>query len=37
MCHDKKSSGKTITAVRCDEIGTFRFQEMTNGELRELL
>lgn len=37
MCHDKKSSGKTITAVRCDEIGTFRFQEMTNEELGELL
>lgn len=37
MCHDKKSSGNTITAVRCDEIGTFRFQEMTNEELRELL
>ena len=35
--HDKKSSGKTVTAIRCDEIGTFRFQEMTNEELGELL
>lgn len=37
LCHDKKSAGKTITAVKCDEIGTFRFEEMTADELKKLL
>ncbi len=37
LCHDKKSAGKTITAVKCDEIGTFRFEEMTAEELKKLL
>ncbi len=37
LCHDKKSAGKTITTVKCDEIGTFRFEEMTAEELKKLL
>jgi 3-dehydroquinate synthase len=37
LCHDKKSQGKSITVVKCDEIGTFTFSEMTNEELRNLL
>ncbi len=37
LCHDKKSQGKSITAVKCDEIGTFRFEEMTNEKLGKLL
>ncbi len=37
MCHDKKSDGKSVTVVRCDEIGTFRFDEMTNEQIRQLL
>ena len=37
LCHDKKSDGKSVTTVRCDEIGTFRFEEMTNEQLRQLL
>ena len=37
LCHDKKSEGKTITAVRCDEIGTFTFAEMTNEDLKNLI
>lgn len=37
LCHDKKSDGKSVTAVICDEIGTFRFEEMTNEQLRQLL
>ena len=37
LCHDKKSAGGSITTVKCDEIGTFRFEEMTTGELKKLL
>ena len=37
LCHDKKSQGKSITAVKCDEIGTFTFVEMTNEELGKLI
>ena len=37
LCHDKKSQGKSITAVRCDEVGSYTFQEMTNEELKNLL
>lgn len=37
LCHDKKSAGKSITAVKCDEIGTFKFEEMTAEELGRLL
>ena len=37
LCHDKKSQGKSITVVKCDELGTFTFSEMTNEELGQLL
>ena len=37
LCHDKKSKGKSITVVKCNEIGTFTFSEMTNEELGQLL
>lgn len=37
LCHDKKSQGKSITAVKCNEIGTFAFVEMTNEELGKLI
>lgn len=37
LCHDKKSQGKSITAIKCDEIGTFRFEEMSNEALGELI
>ena len=37
LCHDKKSAGKSITVVKCDEIGTFNFCEMTNEDLKNLI
>ena len=37
LCHDKKSQGKSITVVKCDEIGTFTFCEMANEELKNLI
>ena len=37
LCHDKKSEGKSITAVRCDEIGTYTLAEMTNEDLKNLI
>ena len=37
LCHDKKSQGKSITVVRCEEIGTYTFEELTNEELKNLL
>ena len=37
LCHDKKSQGKSITVVKCDELGTFRFEEMTSEELAKLI
>ncbi|MBQ7295081.1 MAG: 3-dehydroquinate synthase [Clostridia bacterium] len=37
LCHDKKSQGKSITAVMCDEIGTFRFEDMTNEDLGKMI
>ena len=37
LCHDKKSQGKSITVVKCDELGTFSFCEMTNEQLGQLL
>ena len=37
LCHDKKSQGKSITVVKCEELGTYTFSEMTNEELRQLL
>lgn len=37
LCHDKKSQGKSITVVKCEEIGTFTFCEMTNEDLKNLI
>jgi 3-dehydroquinate synthase len=37
LCHDKKSQGKSITVVKCNEIGTYTLEEMTNEELKNLL
>ena len=37
LCHDKKSQGESITVIKCDEIGTFRFHDMTKNELRNLI
>lgn len=37
LCHDKKSQGKSTTAVMCDEIGTYRFENMTNEDLKNLI
>ena len=37
LCHDKKSQGKSITVVKCDEIGSYILEEMTNEELKNLL
>ena len=37
LCHDKKSQGKSITVVKCDEIGTFTFCEMANEDLKNLI
>lgn len=37
LCHDKKSEGKSITVVKCDELGSFSFCEMTNEDLKNLL
>ena len=37
LCHDKKSQGKSTTVVRCNEIGTYTFEELTNEELKNLL
>ena len=37
LCHDKKSQGKSTTVVRCNETGTYTFEELTNEELKNLL
>ncbi len=37
LCHDKKSQGESITVIKCDEIGTFRFLDMTKNELKNLI
>ena len=37
LCHDKKSQGKSITVVKCDELGTYRFQDLTNEDLKNLI
>lgn len=37
LVHDKKSEGKEITVVKCDEIGSFRFEKMTPKSLSELI
>ena len=35
--HDKKASGKTVCIVRSDEIGTFRFENVSLSELEKML
>lgn len=37
LCHDKKSEGKEITVVKCDEIGNFVFEKVTPEELVKLI
>ena len=37
MTHDKKSSGDKISVVKCDEIGSFYFEEMTVDEIMNLI
>ncbi len=37
LCHDKKSQGESITVIKCHEIGTFRFLDMTKNELKNLI
>jgi 3-dehydroquinate synthase len=37
LYHDKKSEGKSITVVKCNELGTFEFCEMTNEDLENLI
>ncbi len=37
LTHDKKSTGKTVTLVKCDEIGTFRLEQCPLEELEKLL
>lgn len=37
LCHDKKSEGKEITVVRCEEIGSFIFEKMLPSEIMTLV
>ncbi len=37
IAHDKKSQGEKISTVRCDEIGEFRFDDMTIDEIMNLI
>lgn len=37
ISHDKKSGGDKISVVRCDEIGSFRFEELTVSEIMNLI
>lgn len=37
ISHDKKSGGDKITVVKCDEIGSFYFEELTVDEIMNLL
>ena len=37
MTHDKKSVGEKISVVKCDEIGSFYFDEMTADEIMNLI
>ncbi len=37
MTHDKKSLGEKISVVKCDEIGSFYFEEMTADEIMNLI
>ncbi len=37
MTHDKKSLGEKISVVKCDEIGSFYFEEMAADEIMNLI
>lgn len=37
ISHDKKSLGSTISVVKCDEIGSFYFEEMTVKDIINLI
>ncbi len=37
MSHDKKSLGDKISVVKCDEIGSFYFEEMTTQDIINLI
>lgn len=37
ISHDKKSGGKKISVVKCDEIGSFYFEELTADEIINLI
>lgn len=37
LTHDKKSEGKEITVVKCEEIGSFSFKKMTADKLADLI
>ena len=37
ISHDKKAGGKKISVVKCDEIGSFYFEELTTDEIMNLI
>lgn len=37
MSHDKKSQGDKISVVKCNEIGSFYFEEMTTKDIMNLI
>ena len=37
ISHDKKSGGNKISVVKCDEIGSFYFEELTIDEIMNLI
>ena len=37
ISHDKKSGGKKISVVRCNEIGSFYFEDLTADEIMNLI
>lgn len=37
LTHDKKTDGKQVTVVKCDKIGSFRFEQMQVEQLKDLL
>ncbi len=37
ISHDKKSGGDKITVVKCNEIGSFFFEELTTDEIMNLI
>ena len=37
LTHDKKSEGKEISVVKCDNAGSFRFEKITAKELSDLI